>query len=160
MKKFLCALMAMLMIFSFAAVPAFAEGITPITGPVDVLAEYAWVIFAGIVCLIVAGVAIYTFIKKPRAEQLEKLKEWLLWAVVEAEKEFGCETGVIKLRYVYDLFIVTFPVLAKLLSFERFSGLVDEALEKMETLLTTNPKIKALVEAGGGSDPVTYTSDR
>lgn len=146
MKKFLCVLLAMLMIFSLATVPAFAEGITPVTSPVDVLAEYAWVIFAGIVCLIVAALAVYTFVKKPRAEQLEKLKEWLLWAVIEAERIFGTETGVIKLRYVYNLFVVTFPWLERIITFEKFKRLVDEALERMEKLLLENNKIKEYIE--------------
>lgn len=146
MKKFLCVLMAMLMIFSLAAVPAFAEGITPVTGPVDVLAEYAWIIFAGIVCLIAAGVAIYTFIKTPRAEQLEKLKEWLLWAVIEAEKELGSKTGEIKLRRVYDLFVTAFPWLARIISFETFHGYVNEALEKMEQLIIENKKIAEYIQ--------------
>ncbi len=148
MKKFLCVLLAMLMIFSFAAVPAFAEGITPAPGPIDILAEYARIIFAGIVCLVVAGVAIYTFIKKPRAEQLEKLKEWLLWAVIEAEKELGSKTGEIKLRRVYDLFVTTFPWLARIISFETFRAYVGEALDKMERLIAENQKIAAYVERG------------
>lgn len=148
MKKFFCVLLVMLMIFSFAAVPVFAEGVTPAPGPVDILAEYAWIIFTGIVCLAVAGVAIYTFIKKPRAEQLEKLKEWLLWAVIEAEKELGSKTGEIKLRRVYDLFITTFPWLARIISFETFHAYVNEALDKMERLIVENKKIAAFVERG------------
>ena len=148
MKKFLCVLMAMVLIFSLAAVPAFAEGVTPITGPVDVLAEYVWIIFAVIVCLIAAGVAIYTFIKTPRNEQIEKLKEWLLWAVIEAEKELGSNTGALKLRRVYDLFVTTFPWLARIISFERFHVYVVEALERMEKLIIENKQIAAYIEAG------------
>lgn len=146
MKKFLYVLMAMVLIFSLAAIPVFAEGITPVTGPVDVLAEYAWVIFAGIVCLIMAALAVYTFIKKPRAEQIEKLKEWLLWAVIEAEKELGSKTGEIKLRRVYDLFVTTFPWLARIISFETFHGYVKEALEKMEQLIIENKNIAEYIQ--------------
>ena len=160
MKKFLYVLMAMVLIFSFATAPAFAEGVPPAAGTVDIVVNYGVVIFAALCALVVLIFAIIAFIKKPRAEQIAKLKEWLLWAVVKAEKEFGRETGVIKLRYVYDLFIVTFPALAKLISFETFSKLVDDALEKMETLLTTNPKIKNLVESDGVTDPAPYTSAR
>lgn len=148
MKKILCVLMAMVLIFCIAAVPAFAEGVTPITGPVDVLAEYAWIIFAVFVCLIAAGVTIYTFIKTPRDEQIEKLKEWLLWAVVEAEKELGSKTGEIKLRRVYDLFVTTFPWLARIIKFETFHGFVKEALEKMEQLIIENKQIAAYIKAG------------
>ena len=56
----------------------------------------------------------------PTNEQLKKVKEWLLWAVAEAEKELGSGTGQLKLRYVYDMFIVKFPSLAKIISFETF----------------------------------------
>ena len=148
MKKFLCVLMAMVLIFSLAAAPAFAEGVTPITGSVDILAEYVWIIFAVIVCLIAAGVAIYTFIKTPRDEQIEKLKEWLLWAVIEAEKELGSNTGALKLRRVYDLFVTTFPWLARIIPFERFHVYVIEALERMEKLIIENKQIAAYIEAG------------
>lgn len=148
MKKFLCVLLAMLLIFSLASVPAFAAGLEPVTGPVDILAEYVWVIFAGIVCLIAAGVAIYKFIKTPRPEQIEKLKEWLLWAVIEAEKELGSNTGALKLRRVYDLFITTFPWLARIIPFERFHVYVVEALERMEKLIIENKQIAAYIEAG------------
>lgn len=141
MKKFLCVLMALMLVFSMAAMPAFAEGVIPANDPVDFIAEYGWVIFALLIGAVVLGVAIYTFIKTPKEEQIEKLKEWLLWAVIEAEKEFGKETGAIKLRYVYDLFVTTFPWLAKILSFELFSNFVDEALVKMRELLENNAKI-------------------
>ncbi|MFR6482019.1 MAG: hypothetical protein ACLUPD_10785 [Anaerotignum faecicola] len=47
------------------------------------------------------------------AEQREKVKEWLLLAVTEAEKELGSGTGQLKLRYVYDLFLRRFPAVAK-----------------------------------------------
>lgn len=148
MKKFLCILMAMVLIFCTAAVPAFADDVTPTTAPVDIIVEYVWIIFAGIGCLIAAGVGIYTFIKTPRDEQLEKLKEWLLWAVVEAEKELGSKTGEIKLRRVYDLFITTFPWLAKIINFETFHSYVKEALEKMEQLIIENKQIAAYIKAG------------
>ena len=148
MKKFLYVLLAMVLIFCTAAVPAFAEGLTPITAPVDVLAEYFWIFFAVFACLIAAGVAIYTFIKTPRDEQIEKLKEWLLWAVIEAEKELGSKTGEIKLRRVYDLFITTFPWLARIIKFETFHGFVKEALEKMEQLIIENKQIAAYIKAG------------
>lgn len=68
----------------------------------------------------------------------EKAKKWLLLACLEAEKEFGSKTGIIKLRYVYDLFIQQFPVLSKFMSFEQFSLLVDEVLEEMKHLINTN----------------------
>lgn len=68
----------------------------------------------------------------------EKAKKWLLLACLEAEKEFGSKTGVIKLRYVYNMFLARFPVLSKFMSFEQFSDMVDTALEEMKHLINTN----------------------
>jgi hypothetical protein len=74
------------------------------------------------------------------------VKEWLLYAVIQAEKDLGSGTGQIKLRYVWDMFLKTFPALASVVSFEMFSALVDEALEQMRHLLATNKDIEAYVE--------------
>ena len=38
---------------------------------------------------VIAVSAVYNFIKMGRAQQLNKVKEWLLYAVVEAERELG-----------------------------------------------------------------------
>lgn len=75
----------------------------------------------------------------------EKAKKWLLLACLEAEKEFGSKTGVIKLRYVYDMFLATFPVLSKFMSFEQFSNMVDTALEEMKHLINTNMAVFNIV---------------
>jgi hypothetical protein len=82
----------------------------------------------------------------PTAQQLESLKEWLLFAVVSAEKEFGSGTGQIKLRYVYDKFVTKFPWLSKVISFSTFSTFVDEALDKMKDILADNKKLKDYIE--------------
>ena len=37
------------------------------------------------------GVFIGRFLKMPTSEQREKVKEWLLWAVTQAEAELGAE---------------------------------------------------------------------
>lgn len=71
----------------------------------------------------------------------ERARKWLLIAVLEAEKEFGSKTGTVKLRYVYDAFIVAFPVLSKFISFEAFSQMVDEVLVEMTHLINTNTAI-------------------
>jgi len=69
----------------------------------------------------------------PSDKQLNKVREWLLYAVTKAEKELGGGTGQIKLRYVYDMFVARFTWLARVISFEAFSMMVDEALERMKT---------------------------
>lgn len=108
---------------------------------------YLLVAAAAIITIVV--MTIYNFIKKPRSEQLEKMQEWLLWAVTEAEKELGGGTGQLKLRYVYDLFVNRFPDLAEFITFETFSSKVDEALIKMRHLLETNKNIEKYV---GGNE--------
>ena len=141
MKKFIAFLMTMTVMFAMAA-PAYAAGIND---PIEAAVDYGWVIFAAVVCLVVAAIAVLRFIKTPRPEQIAKVKEWLLLAVMEAEKKFGEDTGVLKLRFVYDLFVTKFHWIAKILSFDKFAALVDEALDEMRSLLDSNKNIEALL---------------
>ena len=104
-------------------------------------------VIIGICCVIgVIGLGIYQFIKLEKDKQLEIVKEWLLLAVVEAEKKLGGGTGQIKLRYVYDMFIEKFKFLALMITFEQFSIMVDTALDKMRLMLSSNKKLKDYVE--------------
>lgn len=106
-----------------------------------------WPLLTALVAILAVIIfAIYKFTKQPRPEQLAKVREWLLYAVTAAEKEFGSGTGQIKLRYVYDKFITKFPYLTTVISFELFSNLVDEALVKFKEILETNNKIQKYVE--------------
>ena len=102
-------------------------------------------IIAAIAIISVVITSVYNFIKMPRSRALEQVQEWLLLAVAEAEKEFGSGTGQLKLRYVYDLFINRFPSLAKIISFEYFSQLVDKALEKFNNILSSNKQVQNYV---------------
>ena len=92
------------------------------------------------------GWKVYSFTNLPKAEQIIAVKEWLLWAVAEAEKLYGSGTGVLKLRYVYDLFLSRFGALEELISFDDFSKMVDEALNGFRELVKTNEKINNYVE--------------
>lgn len=104
-----------------------------------------YLIVAAIAIIVVIGIAIYNFILLPKGEKLKRIKQWLLWAVTQAEKMFGSQTGQLKLRYVYDLFITRFPFISKFVTFERFSQFVDQALEKMRKLLESNARVQAYV---------------
>lgn len=105
-----------------------------------------WPLMVLIIAFIVVGIsAIFMFFKLPTCGQLKKIKEWLLLAVTEAEKELGSGTGQLKLRYVYDLFLMRFPWISRIISFSFFSSLVDEVLVKMRDMLVTNQSIKQLV---------------
>lgn len=104
-----------------------------------------WYLVIGTIAILtMVGFDIYQYIKSPSEKQLSKVKEWLLYAVVVAEGEFGEKTGAIKLRYVYDLFVTKFSWIAQVITFNMFSSLVDEALEKMKNLIVSNKEIKDL----------------
>lgn len=109
------------------------------------ITENWFVIVAGMALAAGAGYTVYTFFKMPSDKQLNKVREWLLYAVTQAERELGAGTGKIKLRYVYDMFVARFDWLAKVITFEMFSIMVDEALEKMKTMLDSNEAMKKLV---------------
>lgn len=68
-------------------------------------------------------------------------KNWLVWAVTEAEAMFGSKTGKLKLRYAYDLAIKHFPMLAKFIPFALFSKFVDSALTIMRDMIENNKNI-------------------
>ena len=63
-----------------------------------------------------------------------------------AEKELGSGTGKLKLRQVYDMFTARFPWLAKIITFDKFSEMVDEALVTMNELLDSNEAIHEYVD--------------
>lgn len=87
-----------------------------------------YLILAAVAGGIVLGFAIAQFVKLPSQEQFNKVKHWLLFAVKSAEDCFGSKTGQLKLSYVYDQFVAKFPWLAKVITFDKFSELVDEVL--------------------------------
>ena len=118
----------------------------------EFIINYWYIIVALTAALVVAGVAIYRYFGLPSDAQLAKVREWLLWAVTEAEKELGGGTGKLKLRQVYDLFVTRFPWLARIVPFDLFSSMVDDALEDMREMLKTNQAVKAHVSGEGVSN--------
>lgn len=105
---------------------------------IDFIVNYWLHILIGL--LFIAGSVIFAI------NERKNIKEWLLYAVIEAEKGLGSKTGKIKLRQVYDWFIGAYPVISKLVSFKTFSSLVDTALEEMKEILESNKTIKQYVE--------------
>ena len=93
----------------------------------------------------VAGFAVYRFFGLPTEKQREKVKEWLIWACIEAEKALQSGTGQLKLRQVYDMFcaVPAFTCVAKIISFELFSDWVSDALATAKEMMINN---KALAE--------------
>lgn len=97
--------------------------------------------FQIIIDIIIIALGVSAFLFLPRKTQIQKFKEWLLYACTMAEDQFGSGTGEIKLRYVYDLFISKFPFLSKIISFQKFSEYVDEVLLKMKESIKNNNQI-------------------
>lgn len=93
-----------------------------------------------VILLFVTGLIFFT------VNQRNNIKEWLLYAVIEAEKELGSDTGKIKLRQVYNEFIIRFPIISKIVTFASFSRLVDLALVEMKKLLNTNTQCSLYVK--------------
>lgn len=108
-----------------------------------------WFIGVAILALlVVAGFFINLFLKMPREKQLDKVREWLVYACVLAEQEFQSGNGALKLRYVFNNFVQAFPWMAKVVTFELFSMMVDEALVKVRLMLETNKDVKRIVDEG------------
>jgi hypothetical protein len=107
-----------------------------------------WLIIVVIALIAMASYAIFVFVKMPTNAQLASVREWLLFAVAQAEKELGSGTGQLKLRYVYDMFILRFTNISKVISFEAFSQLVDEALYTFRNMLKDN---KAVIDYVGAA---------
>lgn len=110
----------------------------------DVLYNF-WTILSIIIVIVTLLVLTIIRFKKLSPDQIDKVREWLVYATAIAEKEFGGGTGRLKLRHVYDMFVSKFPWLAKIVSFNFFSDLVDEALEEMNYLVSTNSAIQSYV---------------
>ena len=112
----------------------------------DWIVENWWLILIGLSIIIGIITAICSFFKLPTEDQVACIKGWLLQAVAEAEKLYGSGTGVLKLRYVYDLFLSRFKELEYFISFDEFSKMVDDSLIGFKDLLEKNEKINNYVE--------------
>jgi hypothetical protein len=102
------------------------------------------VIIIAIVAILIGIFAIW-FFRLSKEKQMQIIKEWLLLAVIKAEKELGDGTGQIKLRFVYDLFIDKFRFVSMFISFSQFSDLVDLALITMKDMIANNNQVKEYI---------------
>lgn len=110
------------------------------------LMEYWWLAIVILAILVIAFMFLITYINLPKSKKATKVKEWLLFAVIQAEKELGSGTGQLKLRYVYNLALSKFPIFIKLIPFELFSNFVDEALQQLENLIEDSEGVKKYIE--------------
>ena len=112
-----------------------------------------WFLLIALVAILGVSIfAIIRFFNLPSAEQIAKVKEWLIYACMEAEKALGEKTGKLKLRMVYDMFLTKFNWLAKIITFEKFSSMVDEALATFKKMLETNAAVQKIVSGEEGEN--------
>ena len=106
-----------------------------------------WAVLVGLAAVVyVLFNSFQKFVGLPKAMKSEVVQTWILYAIAEAEKEFGGGTGDIKLGKVYGDFAKTFPSLARVISFEVFKAVVEDSLVTLRTQLETE-KIRQKIEA-------------
>ena len=77
----------------------------------------------------------------------QSVLNWLLYAVTQAERDFSDSgMGRLKLKSVYDSFVVTYPIFSKILPFSVFSAWVDIALIEMKDMMKKNQNIAKYVK--------------
>lgn len=106
----------------------------------DFVQNYGLLIFGVVVFLALVGYVIYLFVKQP-----QKIKEWLIWACAQAEIKLGSKTGQLKLREVYNMFIMKFPIVAKFITFETFQSWTEESLSTLQEWIENNEMIKNFI---------------
>jgi hypothetical protein len=113
----------------------------------DWLIENWFLIVALIACGTVGISFIFRFLGMPTEKQRAKVKEWLVWACIEAERSLKSGTGQLKLREVWNMFcaVPTFTWVARIITFELFSEWVSDALVEVKMMLISNNNLAEYV---------------
>lgn len=72
-------------------------------------------------------------------------KNWLVYAVTQAETLLGGNTGQLKLRLAYDMAVEKYAIVAKIMPYPVFDWFVRSALKTMNKMLTENKTIEQIV---------------
>lgn len=96
--------------------------------------------------LVIGIILLAGIVVKLRSLWKGNIIEWLIDVCATMERAFGGGTGFLKLRGAYNEFIAAFPILSRLISFESFSVMVDEALAELKKNLAKNNKLSYYVE--------------
>ena len=108
-----------------------------------------WAVLIFITFILVGSVIVA--IRKPSKQSIEAVKACLLNWVVQAEAMFGSGTGKVKLSDVYSQFVASFPDLSDCVPMDTFSEWVDEALDKMRNMLSSNKNLREVVGVEEGA---------
>ena len=113
----------------------------------DWLVENWFLVVALIACIAVVLCLIFRFSGLPTEKQKEKVREWLVWACIKAEKKLQSDTGKLKLREVYDMFcaVPAFKWVAVVISFKQFEEWVSDALVEAKKMLASNKTLAEYV---------------
>ena len=111
------------------------------------LVENWYLLIGGIALLAFVVYCVYTFLGMPTDRQKAKVKEWLVWGCIEAERALQSGTGQLKLRRVYNMFcsVPAFTWVAKIVSFDLFSKWVSDALVTVKEMLVSNSTLATYV---------------
>lgn len=107
-------------------------------------------------CAGAAAYAVVRFAGLPTENQKEKIKNWLIWACIEAERELQSGTGQLKLRDVWNKFctIPVFTAVAKFITFDEFSLWVKDSLTKAKEMLVKNKALATYVYGNNADEEV------
>lgn len=118
------------------------------------LIENWFLIVALLSCGVVGICFVFRFLGMPTEKQKKKVREWLVWACIEAERALQSGTGQLKLREVWNLFcaVPAFTWVARVISFEEFSDWVSESLTEAKQMLVSNKALAAYVYGKDNAD--------
>ena len=124
----------------------------------DWLVENWFLVVAFVACAAFVISLIIRFLGLPTEKQTAKVKEWLIWACIEAERALQSGTGQLKLREVWNLFcaVPTFTWVARIITFELFSEWVSDALVTVKEMLINNPTLAEYVYGKSAAEQVEY----
>ena len=111
-----------------------------------------WYLITGLAALVAVVICVvFRFMGMPTEKQKAKVKEWLIWACIEAEQKLKSGTGQMKLREVWNRFcaVPAFKWVAIVISFEQFSDMLDGALIEAKKMLVNNKDIAEYVYGKG-----------
>ena len=120
----------------------------------DWLVENWFLIVSFLACVAVAISLVFRFLGMPTEKQKAKVKEWLIWACIEAERALQSGTGQLKLREVWNMFcaVPAFTWVARVISFEQFSLWVSDALVEVKMMLISNNNLAEYVYGKDNAD--------
>lgn len=122
------------------------------------LIENWFLIVALLSCGVVGICFVFRFLGMPTEKQKAKVREWLIWACIEAERALQSGTGQLKLREVWNMFcaVPAFTWVARIVSFEQFSDWVSDALFTMKEMLISNAALAEYVYGDKAAEQVEH----